>query len=207
MTHLANGNTALSISLTAIGTALTVIATPFNLSFWGGLYPPTASILQEVSLNPIELIKTNVLLAIIPLIAGMFVNAKWPTAAEKISRFVKPISILLFIGFVIVAFTNNFEIFIEFISTVFFIVLIHNAIALAGGYWFANLCKLSVADQRTIAIETGIQNSGLGLLLIFTFFSGLGGMAIVAAWWGIWHIISGLSVSYYLSANTATQPA
>jgi BASS family bile acid:Na+ symporter len=45
---------------------------------------------------------------------------------------------------------------------------------------------------KTIAIETGIQNSGLGLVLIFSFFSGLGGMALITAWWGIWHLISGI---------------
>ena len=50
-------------------------------------------------------------------------------------------------------------------------------------------------DRRAIAIEVGIQNSGLGLVLIFNFFGGLGGMAIVAAFWGIWHIISGLTLA------------
>ena len=43
--------------------------------------------------------------------------------------------------------------------------------------------------------EVGIQNSALGLILIFNFFGGLGGMAIVTAWWGIWHIVSGLTVA------------
>jgi len=50
-------------------------------------------------------------------------------------------------------------------------------------------------DRRAVSIEVGIQNSALGLILIFNFFDGLGGMAIVTAWWGIWHIISGLTVS------------
>jgi BASS family bile acid:Na+ symporter len=48
-----------------------------------------------------------------------------------------------------------------------------------------------------LAIETGIQNSGLGLILIFNFFGGLGGMALVAGWWGIWHIVSGLGLSFF----------
>ena len=68
----------------------------------------------------------------------------------------------------------------------------HNLLALFLGFIIARIFKLSFRDQKTLAIETGIQNSGLGLLLIFTFFNGLGGMAILAAFWGIWHIISGL---------------
>jgi bile acid:Na+ symporter, BASS family len=87
------------------------------------------------------------------------------------------------------------------------IVAVHNALALTTGYVSARLMKLSVADQRTIAIETGIQNSGLGLFLIFSFFDGMGGMALVAAWWGIWHIISGLAIASYWSRSSDFQKA
>ena len=78
-------------------------------------------------------------------------------------------------------------------------VVAHNFIAIATGYFTAKSFKLSTQNQRTLAIETGIQNSGLGLLLIFTFFKGMGGMALVAAAWGIWHIISGLGLGFYWS--------
>ena len=59
----------------------------------------------------------------------------------------------------------------------------------------ASVVGLSSFNRRAITIETGIQNSGLGLILIFGFFSGLGGMAIVAAFWGIWHLISGITLA------------
>jgi BASS family bile acid:Na+ symporter len=54
-----------------------------------------------------------------------------------------------------------------------------------------------VKDRRAIAIETGIQNSGLALVLIFNFFNGLGGMALIASWWSIWHLISALALASY----------
>jgi bile acid:Na+ symporter, BASS family len=86
--------------------------------------------------------------------------------------------------------------------------LVHNGIALIAGFYFAKICGVDFKDQKSIAIETGIQNSGLGLVLIFTFFNGLGGMAIIAAWWGIWHIISGLAVAFYWSrADLVTKSA
>ncbi|MGB5362651.1 MAG: bile acid:sodium symporter family protein, partial [Aureibaculum sp.] len=56
---------------------------------------------------------------------------------------------------------------------------------------------------KTMALETGIQNSGLGLLLVFAFFEGLGGMALCVAFWGIWDIVSGLTLAYYWSKKTA----
>ncbi len=105
-------------------------------------------------------------------------------------------------GFVAVAFSLNYDIFKKVIHLVILIVLIHNAVALSSGYLLARVFSLPLADQKTLTIETGIQNSGLGLLLIFTFFEGLGGMTIIAAWWGIWHILSGLAISWYWSRKT-----
>jgi BASS family bile acid:Na+ symporter len=61
-------------------------------------------------------------------------------------------------------------------------------------------------DRRAVSIEVGIQNSALGLILIFNFFDGLGGMAIVTAWWGIWHIVSGLTRGDLLEPRRAADP-
>jgi BASS family bile acid:Na+ symporter len=100
---------------------------------------------------------------------------------------------------VLVAFAQNYSAFTQYIHLVFLLVLLHNALALTTGFFIARWSGASHPDQRTIAIETGIQNSGLGLALIFTFFNGMGEMVLVAGWWGIWHIVSGLGLSYYWS--------
>jgi len=91
----------------------------------------------------------------------------------------------------------NFDYFLKYIKFVAIVVFVHNATAISTGFWTGRLAGLSYADSKTVGIEVGIQNSALGLVLIFTFFGGLGGMALVAAWWGIWHIIAGLSISFY----------
>ncbi len=112
-------------------------------------------------------------------------------------------SIVIFAAIVILAFSANLDIFLNYIYLVVFLVFLHNAIALISGYQLGRIFGLPEADRRSLAIETGIQNSGLGLLLIFAFFQGLGGMAIVAAWWGIWHILSGLSLAYWWNYRVA----
>lgn len=201
MTHLSGGNTALSVSLTAFATVAAIFMTPFNLQFWGNLYPPTASILRTISINPLDIFKTIALILGLPLILGMWWRSYQPELAQKIAKWLKPLSILIFIGFVAVAFSLNYDIFKKVIHLVILIVLIHNAVALSSGYLLARVFSLPLADQKTLTIETGIQNSGLGLLLIFTFFGGLGGMTIIAAWWGIWHILSGLAISWYWSGK------
>ena len=199
MTQMAKGNSALSISLTAFATLVSLVMTPFNLYFYGNLYEPTAEILQTIELDPLELVKLVILILGIPLILGMWVRKYKPELAAKMAKILKPVSLLIFMLFIIIAFYENFDIFINYIHYVLILVIAHNLLALVTGFYFAKLMKLSFIDQKTLAIETGIQNSGLGLLLIFSFFNGLGGMALLVAFWAIWDIFSGLALASYWS--------
>ncbi len=192
ITHLAKGNTALSVSLTAVATLMAVFMTPLNLQLWGSLYAPTANILKEITIAPWEMIKLVSLLLGVPLLLGMGVNHLVPRVAKRMGRTLKIASLLFFVGLIFLALYNNRDIFFEYVWYVLWIVVLHNLLALITGFSFARLMGLSQKDTRCITIETGIQNSGLGLLLIFTFFDGLGGMALLAAFWGIWHLVSGL---------------
>jgi BASS family bile acid:Na+ symporter len=195
ITHLARGNTALSVSLTAVATLVAVLMTPLNLQLWGSLYGPTSSILQEVAISPFSMVKLVALLLALPLILGMLINHIRPNWASKMAKVLKLLSLLFFVTLIFIALYDNRDIFMEYVLYVFWIVVIHNLLAFVTGFSVAKLFKLHLMDKRTIAIETGIQNSGLGLLLIFTFFDGMGGMALLAAFWGIWHLISGLTLA------------
>lgn len=195
ITHLARGNTALSVSLTAVATLLAVVMTPLNLQLWGSLYGPTSSILQEVAISPYSMVKLVALLLALPLILGMWINHIRPNWASKMAKILKVLSLMFFVTLIFLALYDNMDIFMEYVLYVFWIVVMHNLLAFVTGFSVAKLFKLLLIDKRTIAIETGIQNSGLGLLLIFTFFEGMGGMALLAAFWGIWHLISGLTLA------------
>lgn len=207
MSQISGGNSALSVTLTAFSTMLSIFLTPLNLELWGSLYGPTREILREVSVDPYSVFQTIVVILGIPLVVGMAVNAWQPRLAQVLSKYLKPISILIFAALVTIAFANNVDVFTEYIHMVIILVFFHNALALATGYGLGSLFRLPIPDRKSLAIETGIQNSGLGLLLIFSFFSGLGGMAIVAGWWGIWHIISGLSIAYIWGRKKSVSPA
>lgn len=202
---LAKGNSALSVSLTAISTISAIIMTPFNFYFWGKVYAdigPWAhnGLLQELSIDPIEMFRTVIILLGIPIVLGMTANHYWPKFVEKIKTPIRLFSLFFFMGMVVMMFANNYDNFIKYIAWILLVVFIHNVLAISTGYGFASLFKLNTQNKRTIAIETGIQNSGLGLALLFNphIFPQslpLGGMIIVVAWWGIWHIISGLTLA------------
>lgn len=199
MTHLAKGNTALSVSLTAFATFLAMFMMPFNFSFYSELYEPTAQIIKTVELDSFQLVKLVLLILGVPLLFGMLLRHKNTALALKLSKLLKPLSILVFVVIIVIAFSNNIDVFNNYIHYVFAIGVTHNLIALTLGFLVAKMFRLSFENQKTLAIETGIQNSGLGLLLIFSFFNGLGGMAILVAFWGIWHIVSGLLLAFFWS--------
>lgn len=206
MTYLAKGNTALSISMTAVSTAIAVIMTPLNLAVWGSLNPDTAPILRAVSLDPLDVFETIFLILGVPLACGLTISRLWPRLVEKVRGPFKILALCVFIAVVGIALMANWSIFLKVIGLVVLVVMLHNALALSIGYGAGRFMRLAAGDTRAVTIEVGIQNSALGLILIFNFFDGLGGMAIIAAWWGIWHIIAGLAVSLYWSRRPP-QPA
>jgi len=196
MTYLAKGNCAISISMTAVSTLAAIVMTPLNLSIWGSLNPDTAPILHKVSLSPMDVFTTVFIILGIPLILGMALSRIFPNLADKVRKPFKIFALVFFILIVVGALAANYKIFFQVIGLVIFLVFLHNALALNLGYWTARLFRLDEGSCRAVCIEVGIQNSALGLILVFNFFGGMGGMAILVAWWGVWHIIAGLVTAF-----------
>ncbi len=212
ISSMARGNVALAISLTAISTSLAVFFTPFNFALWGSFYVDfynahnAEGLLRPLEIDKYQMFQTVFILLGIPVFLGLLVARKFPKLTEKIKKPINKGSLLFFVMMVVGMLSANFSQFISYVHLVFIFVLLQNGAAMATGYFFGKLNKLSQTDQRTLAIETGIHNSGLALALIFNpkIFPPemeLGGMAIIAAWWGIWHIISGLAVAYLWSSK------
>lgn len=196
-TSLARGNPALSVSMSAISTLASIVMTPFNFLFWGALNPETAALIRDIEVAPGQIFITVLTILIIPTLLGM-ATAYWrPILAGRLLKPMRLLSILVMIGFVVIAFAANWQNFLAHIGLAFWIVLLVNAAGLLLGYGLGMATGLSTADCKAVSFETGIQNTAFGLLLIFNFFGGQGGMALIAAWWGVWHLISGLGLSLF----------
>lgn len=206
LAHLSKGNTALSVSVSALSTVVALFMTPLNFAFWGNLHPITAGLMKRVAMSPWEMLEVIVMLLGVPLVLGMWVARQYPALAHKLQKPMKILSLLILLGFIGGALAVNFQHFIAYIQLVVGVVFVHNLMALGTGYGLSTLIGLPERDRRAITFEMGIQNSGLGLILIFNFFDGLGGMAIVTAWWGIWHIVAGMSLATFWK-NRPPQPA
>ena len=120
------------------------------------------------------------------------IGNRWPKPVARVQPWVRGISLLALLAFIVIALAGNWQFFIAFIGVILLAVFLHEAIALSLGWGLARVSGLASPERRAMAFEVGIRNAGLGLGLTFAFFDGLGGMAIVAGWWGIWDIVAGL---------------
>jgi bile acid:Na+ symporter, BASS family len=205
LTWMAKGNVELSITLNAIASLLAIFLTPLNFSFYGNLYNEAQHIMVPISIDGWQMLKTVFLLLGLPLILGTLFSWRFTSLARKITKPMKTISLIVFVGFIVAALSANFSYFLRYIHLIILLVLLQNAVVIMVGYLLARFAKLELSNIKTITIESGIHNSGLALVLIFNpkLFNGLGGMAFIAAWWGIWHIIVGLGLAHYFSKKIA----
>lgn len=197
MTQYAGGNAALSIAMSTFSTAIATIMTPFNIAFWGSRLQSTDTIMQAVHLDPVQMFYLILVLMLIPLTAGILIASKFPAVANRLKRIMKIFSLLFFTAFVLFAIYINWNYMVDYLGKLVMIVIGLNFIAFLVGYGASTLFGLSEINKRAVSIETGIQNTGLGLILVFNFFDGIGGMAMIAAFWGVWHIVAGLCLSSY----------
>jgi len=209
ITSLSRGNSELSVSLTAFNTAACIFTTPLNFAFWGKLYLNFAgnrsiSTLPDLEIPLGDIFQSIFIIMGIPLILGILCGQYLPKVTKFLKKPLQHLSIIVFIAMVIIIFKGNFDVFMQAIQYIFLIVLIHNLLALGIGFSTSTLLKLPYKDRRTITIETGIQNSGLGLIFLLNpnifpdtgAWANNGGMLVITAWWGVWHIISGLTLAF-----------
>ena len=209
ITSLSRGNSELSVSLTAFNTAICVFSTPLNFAFWGKMYLNFAGNhyigeLPELVIPLGDIFQSIFIIMGIPLVLGILCGQYLPKVANVLKKPLQYLSIVVFIAMVIIIFTGNIDVFMKVIQYIFLVVFLHNLLALGIGYGTSTLLKLPYKDRRTVTIETGIQNSGLGLVLLLNpnifpdsgAWANNGGMLIITAWWGVWHIISGLTLAF-----------
>jgi BASS family bile acid:Na+ symporter len=198
ITYLSKGNIALSITLTSVATLLAVVFTPLNFSLYADWYVGNYAAQQNsFQLDFFSMAQSIATLILIPLVIGLLLKEFQPKIVAIIEKPVKILSMVIFFLFVVIAFATNINIFMAEIDKIFLVVLLHNGVAFLSAYIFSKILRQNNYNTKTITIETGIQNSGLALILIFSYFNGNADMALIAAWWGIWHIVSGFLLSLY----------
>lgn len=195
VTWMARGNVAVSVSMTAVSSLAATMLTPLNFAFYAQLTPHTRALFHAIEISALDILLLVVMVLGVPIVLGMYVGQRFPTLAlrsEKPLRLLTLLTLLLFVG---LAFQNNFDVFVRYFSVFFWLVVLHNAGALLIGRLFSKVLSLPQSDTRAVTLEVGIQNSGLGLVILFNFMPEQGGMLLITAFWGVWHLVSGILLS------------
>ena len=210
VTHLSGGNTALSISITAISSTVAVVMLPINFVFWAGLNPVANELLLEVNVNGMDILKSLLIVLAAPLLLGFFIQSYLPKLAVGLHKILKYLSLVALVGFILIAVIRNQEHFMAHFFMLFSVVLAHNGLALLIGYGASSAAGLTLPDKKAVTLEVGMQNSSLAIAIVFTQFGAEYGMALISAFWGTWHIVSGglfASISRYFMHQSKKQEA
>jgi BASS family bile acid:Na+ symporter len=159
----------------------------------------------------VAILRSGLVTLIAPTLAALAVRRWRERLADRLLTPVRVGGALLMISFIVSGFATNLG-HLGILREAAPIVLLVNGAGLATGYGLSRLCGLSHYDAKSVSLETGIQNVGFGLVLVFQFFGGLGGMALVVGWWGVWHTVSALALALFWArgakpAHPGTAPA
>ena len=188
MTYLARGNTALSVSATAVSTILSPFLTP-------AIFYLLAS--EWIDINAVSMFKSILQIVLVPIILGLIVRSVLGKKAESYGEampLVSVIGIVLIVAFVVGASKDRI---IESGLIIFAVVVLHNGLGYLLGFFLAKLLKLDYVDQKAVSIEVGMQNSGLGVALAGVHFAASPVTAVPSAIFSFWHNISGPLLATY----------
>ncbi|QHJ00319.1 bile acid:sodium symporter [Xylophilus rhododendri] len=180
MVYISRGDVALSVTIGAVSTLVGVIATPLLTRLY---------INANVAVDVLGLLLSILQIVVVPVLLGLLLNhfaRNAVRAAEKALPYVSVFSILAIIAAVVAASHGKIA---TVGPTLFIAVILHNALGLLGGYWGGRLLKFDESVCRTLALEVGMQNSGLAAALGNLYFSPLA--ALPGAVFSVWHNISG----------------
>ncbi len=204
MTWLGRASVPVSVSMTAVSSLAAIVMTPLNFGLYAQLNPATRELLRGISLEPMNILLLVALVLVLPMLLGMAVGKRHPEWATRAEKPMRAVTLLVFLCFVVIAFSRNQQLFMEYADRILLLVALQNAGALLLGDFAGRVIKLPQAERRAVTMEVGIQNSALGLSIIFTFFPQAGGMMLIAGFWSFWHLAAGLCLAFYWSRSAET---
>ena len=196
VTHLGRGNTALSVSISAVASVMALLLTPFNLTWMVSTNPATASWLRRLDIDPSGIWWSLLALLALPMTLGLLMGHYQPALTQKLRKPLGRFSVGALLLFIALGLVRERHLLTAQIVPQFAIVILHNAAGLLLGWLCALAFRVAERDRRAVVIEGGMQNSGLALGIIAVQFNADLGMVIIASLWGIWHIVSGMSLAW-----------
>ena len=197
VTHFGRGNTALSVSVSAVASVIALFATPFNFSWMVASNPATAGWLRTLDIDPSGIWVSLLLLLAAPMALGLLVAHHLPALTQRIQKPLGNFALFALLAFIVLGLIRERQLLTLGLLPMLLIVVLHNASGLFFGWITSVAMHVAERDRRAVMIEGGMQNSGLALGIIAVQFNSDLGMVVIASLWGIWHIVSGMSLAFF----------
>ncbi|MGB0098897.1 MAG: bile acid:sodium symporter family protein [Nocardioides sp.] len=207
LTHRSRGDVALSISMTTVSNVLAVVITPIAVAFWCGLNPAANALLRDVSIDTWSMIAEVALLIGLPFAAGLAVAWRFPRFSARLRPYVEPAALVFLMLIIVGGLASQAATFLDYVGVVAVAIVLQNLIALLVGYGTGRGLRLPEPGVRAMTFELGVRNTGLALVLALGFFGNLGGVAFVAALWGLWDVITGLGLATWWKRRATSASA
>ncbi len=191
LTHLAKGDTAFSVSLTATSSLAAALLTPVSILFWTSLYAPADALVDAIEVSPVPFVVQTTLILAIPLIIGMALAHRYPATSARVRPGFTLAALAILIFLVFGGLASNWALFTATAFSVLTIAMLHNALGFLLGAGVARALAMDAPRRRSVTFEIGIQNTGLALVILLGQFEGLGGAASITALWSVWHLFAG----------------
>ena len=197
MTYIAKGDVALSVTMTSVSTLCSVVATPYLTQWLAGQYVPV---------NASELLLSILQVIFIPVAVGLAVRHALGQRVNQVTRIMPVVSVVFIVMIVACVVALSRDKLMQSGPQTFLAVALHNTGGLALGYGLAQLAGLDAVRCRTIAIEVGMQNSGLGVALARKHFTDVL-VALPSAIFSVCHNLTGPAVAGYWSRRPPIRDA
>lgn len=194
MTYMAKSDVPLSVGMTAVSTILAPFLTPLLTRFYVGLYN-SASAQAVITVDVLGMFLSIIQIVVIPIALGLLINrffAKFTQMVTDILPLISCVAICLIVGFVIDA--NSEKLFVNGLLIIVVVVL-HNVCGYGLGFLVGKVAKLPAEKRNAIAIEVGMQNSGMATSLAASCFPDLALATVPGAIFSAWHNVSGAIVA------------
>ena len=195
ITKISGGDAAYSVALTMVSSVFSALLLPLAILFWVGLHQPANELINTINIDRAEFVKSTTLILVIPLTLGLIVSWQKPVLADKLQRRFMPISLLILVGLIVGGLHDNFDVVVEHGSRLFPLVILHNALAFVTGAVIGKIFLPDNKKARALTIEVGIQNAGLGLIIVMAELGGFGDAALMVGTWGLWHLVAGFGLA------------
>lgn len=195
ITKIAGGDSAYSVALTMLSSIFSAVMLPLAILFWVSLHGPASALIDDINIDRVEFVKDTTIILVIPLAVGLLISWKRADLAVQLHTRFMPVSLLILVGLIVSGLITNHEVVLSHGAQILPLVVLHNGIAFLTGGTIGHILLNDRRKARALVFEVGIQNAGLGLIIVITQLGGLGDAALLVGSWSIWHLIGGFGLA------------